>query len=94
MKFKVIEKDRFLKMEEMGKVKGGGFCTPSIGFRGCDSSGYITCKVEVSGASVYYSGPCESGAGLYITCSGSMTYRNCIIGNSHMICMQGYEGEF
>ncbi len=35
MKFKVIEKDRFLKMEEMSEVKGGEICVPTIGKMSC-----------------------------------------------------------
>ena len=91
MKFKVIKKDRFLKMEEMSEVKGGEICVPKIGYRNCNANGYITCKVETIGLSIYQSGPCPDGQSVYVTCLGDMTYRTCMIGSGKMSCSQDYE---
>ena len=67
-KFKVIEKSRFLDMNQLTVVKGGENCTGGAVLYLCANSSYSFCEPSVTGG--FFSGPCPDGNSHYATCGG------------------------
>ena len=94
MKFKLIEKDRFLKMKEMAEVKGGLTCMPADPYNSCSAPliRYSSCKVSVMNGPIFQQDPC--GDNIYTICSG-MTYTSCSrVTPDYVICPGNYKGTF
>ena len=88
MKAKVIEKSRFLKMEEMADVKGGYVC--EMPYSTCNpgiDKNYETC--ELTGVKAYHTSEmCFDGV-FYASCPAGVTYTQCNI-DGKSTCPGGY----
>ena len=92
MKFKIIENDRFLKIEEMGKVKGGLECP--LPYTACTPTRYLSCDLEV--VPTFKITECHGGLTYLISCSGGATYRQCIVtaNDSNFSCSGNFNLHF
>ncbi len=70
-KFKIIEKSRFLKEEDMSDIQGGVSCSPNSPYSACSGIGHISCQPA---ATLGYSSSTCNGLGDLHTCGTDMNY--------------------
>ena len=79
----------------MGSILGQGddiTCNVNNQYHNCTNGPdiiYLNCQVASHSESLFYTGSCEDGtaaASRYTTCSGSMVYSFCAVGNEYTVC--------